>query len=177
MSPLPFRARPPRASSEDRAAAQEPPGRDLPITEGARLIADRATFELLARSRDIPGRRGALEMKFLVTGVATDAPRLYLVNTNAFAFHYDFATEVLGTPLGLGEFVARTYFRDDRCQLAGTIVEEDDGFAIEFWPTDRVGEAHAALALRLVTRAMPFASGRLTLRPSHDTRRRAVLAA
>ncbi|HEX4345829.1 MAG TPA: hypothetical protein VHZ31_09725 [Solirubrobacteraceae bacterium] len=172
-----FGARSARTSSNDRAAAGDPHGRDLPITEGARSIADRATFELLARSREIAGRRGALEMKFLVAGVGTDAPALYLVNTNAFAFHYDFATEALGMRLGLGEFVSGTYFRDDRSQLAGTIVEEDGGFAIEFWPTDRVGDEHAALALRLVTRAMPFAAGRLACRRPAAGRDAALLAA
>jgi hypothetical protein len=173
-----FRTRPARRNSADGAQAGGRSSRALPITEGARLIADRATFELLARSRDLPGVRGALEMKFLVVGVGTDAPEPYFLNTNAFAFHYDFATEVLGIRAGLGEFVARTYFRDDRDNLAGLLVAgADGGYALEFWPTDRVCDEHVALALRLVSQAMPFAAGRLACRPPADTRSRALLAA
>ena len=159
----------------------DPPGRDLPISEGARLVPDRATFETLARSDDVPGQLGAEEMKILILGVDTDAPELYFVNTKAFAFHYDFATEALEIGIGLGEFNSRTYFRDDRSNLAGTIIANDrfepaSGerglYALEFWPTDPVRARHVALAFELVARAMPFAAGRIAYHPAGDTQER-----
>ena len=78
----------------------DPPGRDLPIAEGARFVADRATFEALARSDDVPGQLGAEEMKILIIAVDTPAPELYFINTKAFRLHYDFAREALEIGLG-----------------------------------------------------------------------------
>lgn len=159
-------------STESFPPAFGPPGRDVAINEGARLVPDRATFETLARTH-VPGRLGSEEMKILITGVDTEAPELYFLNTNAFAFHYDFVTEVLHLEQDLGEFNARTYFRDDRSNLAAMIVAGDhvqpDGgadagpYALEFWPTDPVRAKHVALAVELVARAMPFAAGRLVV--------------
>ncbi len=156
----------------------DPPGRDLPIEQGARLVADRATFETLARSDDVPGQLGAEEMKILIIGVDTPAPELYFLNTKAFAFHFDFASEALEIGIGLGEFNSITYFRDDRSNLAGTIVANDrfeptpgDAglYALEFWPTDPVRARHVALAYELVTRAMPFAAAKIAYHPAGDT--------
>jgi hypothetical protein len=156
----------------------DPPGRDLPISQGARLVADRATFETLARSDDVPGQLGAEEMKILIIGVDTSAPELYFLNTKAFQYHYDFAGEALQIRQSLGEFNALTYFRDDRSNLAGTIIANDrfepaageSGlYALEFWPTDPVRARHIALAFDLVTEAMPFAAGKIAYHPAGDT--------
>jgi pyruvate,water dikinase len=156
-----------------------PPGQDVAINEGARLVPDRATFETLSRADDVPGQLGAEEMKILILGVDTDAPELYFLNTNAFAFHYDFATEVLHVGQDLGEFNGRTYFRDDRSNLAATIIANDrfqpagssDAglYALEFWPTDPVRAKHVALAFELVSQAMAFAAGKLAYHPAGDT--------
>ena len=153
-------------------------GQDVAINEGARLVADRATFRTLARADHVPGQLGAEEMKILILGVDTDAPELYFLNTNAFAFHYDFATEVLHVGQDLGEFNGRTYFRDDRSNIAGTIVADDlcqpagssDAglYALRFWPTDPVRAEHVALAFELVSRAMPFAARKLAYHPVGD---------
>ena len=151
----------------------------LPISQGARSIPDRATFETLARRDDVPGQLAAEECKFLVVGVDTGEPQLYFLNTNTFAFHYDFATRALGVAQSLAQFNAITYFRDDRSNLAGTIIANDrfapagggdEGlYALEFWPTDPVGARLVALAFDLVGGAMPFAAGKLAYHPAGDT--------
>src|SRR5215207_7693190 len=69
--------------------------RDLDISVGAREVPDRATFETLARRDDVPGQLAAPEMKLLILGVDSPAPQLYFLNTNAFQYHYDFATRAL----------------------------------------------------------------------------------
>ncbi|MEY2513749.1 MAG: hypothetical protein QOJ89_1107, partial [bacterium] len=161
-------------SSRDSAAIAE-----LPIEQGARHVPDRPTFEILARRDDVPGQLGAPEMKLLILGVDTSAPQLYFVNTNAFEYHYDFARDALGVRLALGEFNAITYFRDDRSNIAGTIIANDRFepagstepglYALEFWPTDPVRAKHVALAYELVRAAMPFAAGKLAYHPAGDT--------
>ena len=71
-----------------------------------------------------------------------------------------------------------TYFRDDRSNLAGTIIANDRFepapgemglYALEFWPTDPVRAQHVALAYELVTQAMPFAAGKIAYHPAGDT--------
>jgi pyruvate,water dikinase len=156
---------------------EQPPGRDLPITLGARRVPDRATFETLARADDVPGQLGAQEVKILIVGVDTEAPELYFLNTKAFAFHFDFVTQALELEISLGEFNSVTYFRDDRSNLAGTIIANDHFdtggehglYALEFWPTDPVRAKHVALAYDLVTAAMPFAAGNVAYHPAGDT--------
>lgn len=152
---------------------------DLAISIGARTVPDRATFETLARRDDVPGQLGAPEMKLLILGVDSDTPQLYFANTRRFEFHHAFATLGLGLRIGLGEFNAITYFRDDRTNLAGTIIANDryepagSGeaglYALEFWPTDPVSSRHVALAFGLVSAAMPFAAGKLAYHPAGDT--------
>jgi pyruvate, water dikinase len=151
----------------------------LPLSQGARTVPDRATFEMLARRDDVPGQLAAEECKILILGVDTAAPRLYFLNTNEFSFHYDFATRALGLRMPLAQFNALTYFRDDRSNLAGTIIANDrfapaaggeEGlYALEFWPTDPVRARHVALAFDLVRAAMPFAAGTLAYHPAGDT--------
>jgi hypothetical protein len=152
--------------------------RELPIEQGATSVPDRATFERLAHRDDVPGQLGAEECKLLIVGVDTPGPQLYFVNTNAFSYHYDFATGALGIRMPLAQFNAVTYFRDDRSNLAGTIVANDrfappggeEGlYALEFWPTDPVRAHHVALAFDLVRAAMPFAAAKLAYHPAGDT--------
>ena len=153
--------------------------RELPIDQGATRVPDRATFETLARRDDVPGQLGAEECKLLILGVDTATPQLYFLNTNAFSYHYDFATRALGVQMSLARFNAITYFRDDRSNLAGTIIANDrfapagggeEGlYALEFWPTDPVRARHVALAFDLVRAAMPFAAAKLAYHPAGDT--------
>jgi pyruvate,water dikinase len=153
--------------------------RELPIEQGATHIPDRATFEILAHRDDVPGQLGAEECKLLILGVDTPTPQLYFLNTNAFSYHYDFATQALGVRMTLGRFNAITYFRDDRSNIAGTVIANDrftpagggeEGlYALEFWPTDPVRAHHVALAFDLVRAAMPFAAAKLAYHPAGDT--------
>jgi hypothetical protein len=153
--------------------------RQLSIEQGATHIPDRALFETLAHRDDVPGQLGAEECKLLILGVDTPAPQLYFLNTNAFSYHYDFATQALGVRVSLGQFNAITYFRDDRSNIAGTVIANDrftpagggeEGlYALEFWPTDPVRAHHVALAFDLVRAAMPFAAAKLAYHPAGDT--------
>ena len=150
---------------------------ELPTSEGARRLPDRAAFGSLARRDDVPGALGAREVKFLMVGVDGPSPQLFFMNTVNTPFHYDFATKVLRMDLSLAEFNSRTYFRDDRQNLAGSIIAHDNFedeaqgglYSLEFWPTDPVGVAHVALAFAAVSDAMPFAKGMLAYHPAGDT--------
>jgi pyruvate,water dikinase len=150
----------------------------LPTSQGATEVPDRATFELLARRDDVPGALGVREVKFLVLGVDGPAPRLFLANTGRYSFHYDFAVGALGVTLSLTEFNGRTYFRDDRENLAGTVIAHDrfagSGgraglYAVEFWPTDPVRAPMVALAVEALAAALPFARDQLVYHPAGDT--------
>lgn len=150
----------------------------LPRSKGALTLPDRAAFEALARRDDVPGAQGAREVKFLVTGVDGPNPQLYFINTKNIAYHWDFATKALGSPLSLEEFNAQTYFRDSRKNVAGTIVAHDAFagpggkkglYAVEFWPTDPVKARHVATAFKEIERQMPFAKGQLAYHPAGNT--------
>lgn len=157
------------------------PPAQLPIERGARTVPDRATFDTLARRDDVPGQLAAPECKLLILGVDTPSPQLYFINTNTFQYHWVFATDGLGLRISNQDFNAVTYFRDDRSNLAGTIIandrfepeDGDDGpaglYALEFWPTDPVRARHVALAYDLVRAAMPFAGDRLAYHPAGET--------
>ncbi len=161
------------------STAKLAPPAQLPIEQGARAIPDRATFETLARRDDVPGQLAAPECKLLILGVDTPAPQLHFLNTNAYQYHWVFATEALHLQISKPDFNAVTYFRDDRSNLAGTIIANDrfepSGggaaglFALEFWPTDPVRAQHVALAYELVRAAMPFAAEQLAYHPAGDT--------
>jgi hypothetical protein len=142
---------------------------ELPLSQGATEIPDRPLF--------------------LMLGVDAE-PHLYFANTNAFSYHYDFATEALHVEQSLSEFNAVTYFRDDRSNLAGTVLAHDgfeaggsgagDGgrgiYAIEFWPTDPVRARHVAIAFQAITSAMPFVAGKLAYHPAGDTQEANLIA-
>lgn len=146
---------------------------------GAKRAKTRADFDALAKIDDVPGAAGVKAVKFLVTDVDTTRPRLWLIDANAHAYHFDFATRGLGMPVDLRTFNAQTYFSDARRNVAGTIVAHDayvdeatgaQGlFAVEFWPTDPVAARHVNKAFDKIAAAMPFAQGRLAYHPAGDT--------
>jgi len=141
-------------------------------------VPDRALFETLARRDDVPGAAGVLEMKFLMTDVDTDHPRLFFMNTNTYSYHFDFATQAVGLQTDLHRFNAETYFTDQRRNLAGQVLAHDhfiaaDGttglYALEFWPTDPVAAAHIVIAYRAIAAALPFAADLLRHHPAGQT--------
>ena len=150
----------------------------IPKSQGVLKLADRAAFEAMARRDDVPGAAGAREVKFLMTGVDTASPQLYFINSKNIVYHWDFATKALGMPLSNEEFNAQTYFRDQRKNLAGTIVAHDafagaggtkGMYAVEFWPTDPVKAKHVAMAFKEIEKQMPFAKGQLAYHPAGNT--------
>lgn len=135
-------------------------------------------FVALSVRDDVPGAPRVRTVKFLMTGMDGDAPRLYLMQTQRFTYHYDFAIEALGLAMSLEEFNAATYFRDQRRFLAGTILHHEsytaaDGtnglFAIELWPSDPVTARHVTAAYRAIEAALPFARSRLAYHPAGST--------
>lgn len=61
-------------------------------------------------------------VKFLITGLDTADPKLYLQNTASHPLHYTFAHDVLHLPGTLDQFEKATYHGQDRKQAAGTLV-------------------------------------------------------
>ncbi len=73
---------PSAALSAIQQSTPEPPTIEIPIESGATAIPDRTVFEQLARRDDVPGALDVLEVKFLMTGVDTEHPVIYFLNTN-----------------------------------------------------------------------------------------------
>ncbi|MEM7158021.1 MAG: PEP/pyruvate-binding domain-containing protein [Myxococcota bacterium] len=97
------------------------------------------------------------------------------MDTNRYAYHYDFAFGALGVSMELGEFNSQTYFTDSRRYLAGSLLAHDsfegEGgerglYTLEFWPTDPVSLEHVVLAWNLVLRGMPMVEGTLAYHPA-----------
>ncbi len=156
----------------------EPPAMEIPIESGATAIPDRTVFEQLARRDDVPGALGVLEVKFLLTGVDTEQPVIYFLNTNNIQYHFVFATEVLNVPLTNQQFNQQTYFTDNRIFLSGTILAHDNFiwpsgeqglYALEFWPTDPVKVQFVHMAYQAIQAAMPFAANLLAYHPAGET--------
>lgn len=151
----------------------------VPPELGASGMPTRGAFEAMARRDDVPGALGLREVKFLMTALDTATPALWFLNTTNVVYHYVFAVQALGERRSVGAFNAVTYFRDDRVNLAGTMLAHDtferpDGiglYTVEFWPADPVKADHVALAFHAVARAAPFAAGRLAYHPSSETQR------
>lgn len=146
--------------------------------DGARRAPTLEAFTALSVREDVPGAPRVRAVKFLMTGVDGARPKLFLVQSNRYFYHHDFATEALGMGLSLEDFNARTYFRDQRENLAGTLLYHEsyvarDGqvglVAIEFWPTDPVHARHVTLAFRALRAALPFARGRIAYHPAGST--------
>ena len=150
-----------------------------PPSSGTKKAKTRADFEKLAIRDDVPGAAGVLAVKFLVLDVDTDKPKLWLIDTNQHAYHFDFASRGLGMGVDLATFNQQTYFRDARKNVAGTVVVHDayvdpktnaQGlYAVEFWPTDPVGARHVNKAFDALAKAMPFAQGKMAYHPAGDT--------
>lgn len=162
------------------------PAAVLDPEDGAVWLPDRAAFETLSRRDNVPGAMEIREVKFLITGVDTDHPRLHFMHSEHFPYHYYFGVVVLGLDLELLEFNAQTYTIDDsqRKNLAGSLLAHDhtvapDGspglYTIEFWPTDPVAFHRVEQAFDLIAATMPFARGRLAYHPAGETQE-AVMA-
>ncbi|MBK8251413.1 MAG: hypothetical protein IPK82_01935 [Polyangiaceae bacterium] len=179
-APAPGAARfaPEAAPAPARKKAPAPIVLRIPPKYGARSARTLERFLALAVRDDVPGAPRVQTVKFLMTGVSGKSPKLYLIQTNTFSYHYDFAKEALKMPLSLNEFNAQTYFRDARENLAGTILYHESYvgpggetglFAIEFWPTDPIHVPHVVTAFRAISKALPFAKGRIFYHPAGST--------
>lgn len=153
---------------------------DLPLDQGAEVIPDRVTFDILAQRTNVPGAMQVPEVKFVVVNLTGRKPTLYFQNTNTYIYHNDFVVGGLGRELDLATFNRQTYFSEGRQNLAGSIVAHDhfvtEGndvgvYTMEFWPTDPVSFALVELAFQMVTAAMPFAGGRLYYHAPGETQR------
>ncbi|MDB6070853.1 MAG: ppsA [Verrucomicrobiales bacterium] len=144
-------------------------------TDAAVIMTAQARYEELAHRDNFPGASDVREVKFLITGADTAAPRLYFLNTNIHQYHYYFAQDVLGYSQDLTTFNNQTYFTDARRQIAGSLIfyphyTRAGGppglYAIEFWPSDGVGFSHVRMACGLVSRALPWMDRRLAYHPA-----------
>ncbi len=154
-------------------------------TDAAIVMTDPVRYEKLAHRDNFPGAADVREVKFLIMGANTAAPRLYFLNTNIHQYHFYFAEDVLGYRSDLTTFNNETYFSDARRQIAGSLIyyphyaggAGPSGlsglFAMEFWPSDAVGFGHVRMAYNLVSRALPWMDRRLAYHPaglSQETR-------
>jgi pyruvate, water dikinase len=148
------------------------------VAGGTTKLADRAAFDAFAKHDDVPGAANVRAMKFLVVGVDTPTPKVWLIDTNQHDYHYAFATDALGATVDLATFNRQTYFTDNRKNIAGTIVAHDGfvddkgnkgAYAMEFWPTDPVKAKHVSVAFNALAKAMPFTKGKLAYHPAGDT--------
>ncbi|MCD4707669.1 MAG: PEP/pyruvate-binding domain-containing protein [Candidatus Sabulitectum sp.] len=145
---------------------------------GTSVIEDRETFDRLASGDKAVLPLQLSEVKFLITDIDTDNPKLYFINSNAFRYHWKFFNKTLGCNLSLLDFNTRTYTDFNRRLLAGSVVAHDrytgsgqSGgiYVIEFWPSDPVHADEAALAFRLIIHGMEFAGGRIVYHPTGET--------
>ncbi len=105
--------------------APQAPAMDLPLDQGATLIPDRETFDILAQRANFPGAMQIPEVKFVVVNLTGRAPTLYFQNTNTYVYHYAFVGGGLGREMDLATFNRQTYFSDGRQTLAGSLVAHD----------------------------------------------------
>ena len=163
------------------------PAAPVDLEDGAVLIPDRATFELLAHRDDFPGAVGVREVKFLLQGVDGPRPTLHFLNTKTRRYHYDFARSVLGFARdmpywdGLVLFNEIAYFTNTRRQfLAGSFVHHPHYtapgrppglYTVEFWPADPVAEKFVREAVELVAASAPFVEGNLAYHAASETQR------
>ena len=156
-------------------------GNDFPGTvflsgSGTGNVEDRVSFDLLAS-----GDSSAIslsEVKFLITDIRTDDPKLYFIDSSSFQYHWRFFNEALGWNLSLLDFNTRTYSDLNRRLIAGSVVAHDryaaEGrssgvYVIEFWPSDPVHAQQVSMAFRLVTDGMKFAEGSVFYHPTGET--------
>ena len=149
---------------------------------GAAIVTSREQFERMARRDSVPGASNIREMKFLITEIDTDQPKLHLINTKRHAFHYYFYFFGLNRrDLDISDFNSRTYFTNSgRRNLAGSILVHDsftnpDGrqgiYTMEFWPTDPVAFRFVETAYEMLSASLPFIDGNLAYHPAGETQR------
>lgn len=149
---------------------------------GAVVVTSRDQFESLARRDSVPGASNIREMKFLMTDVDTDQPKLFLINTQRHVYHYNFYFFALeNRDVNLSLFNSRTYFTNtNRRNLAGSLLAHDsyvdahgrEGiYTMEFWPTDPVAFPFVEKAYELLSACLPFIDGNLAYHPAGETQR------
>lgn len=158
-------------------------------TSGAPLLPNLATYDRLAKRDNFPGANNVKEVKFLITDVQTDQPKLHFMNVNVHQYHYDFARSVLDKHTektyysGLRDFNDQTYFTSTRSNMAGSLVSHEnylapDGtrgiFTMEFWPTDPIAFEHIQTAYELISANAPFIN-RLVYHAPSETQRQVVI--
>ena len=141
----------------------------IPITE----INSSAEFDLLASGNNEISIQEFQEVKFLVTDLLTDEPKLYFMDSNEFEYHWRFFNEVLGWNLSLLDFNTRTYTEFNRRLLAGSILSRDQSssqiYTIEFWPGDPIHFKDVLLAFSLLTQNGLFNESNLFFHPTGET--------
>ena len=70
-------------------------------SHGAAIITSREQYERLARRDSVPGASNIREMKFLITDIDTNSPKLHLIDTTRHQFHVYFYWFALGNHLDL----------------------------------------------------------------------------
>lgn len=151
-------------------------------SHGSPIITTREKFEQFARRDSVPGASNIREMKFLITDIDTDQPKLHLINTKRHQFHYYFYFFGLDRrDISLATFNSQTYFTNSaRKNLAGSLLAHDnftasDGrvgiYTMEFWPTDPVAFRYVETAYEMLSASLPFIDGNLAYHPAGETQR------
>ena len=154
------------------------------LFDGAVNLSSRETFDEISVRDDNPGALNVREVKFLITEVNSDFPRLHFINTNNHVFHYYFFRDVLNYSASPGQFNSQTYFTNsNRANLAGTLIAHEnyvgtDGqeglVTLEFWPTDPVAFRFVEKAWQLISESSQWLDGQLAYHPASETQWEAV---
>ncbi len=142
------------------------------------VMENRNQFDLLAAGDRAVSTQQLSEVKFIITDIRTDSPRLYFINSSEFIYHWNYFNDVLGWNMSLIDFNTRTYTDFNRLILAGSVVAHDrysdrdhrNGvYTVEFWPSDPVHAEDAALAVSMISEGMAFASDRILYHPTGES--------
>ncbi|MDA8564119.1 hypothetical protein N9L06_06665, partial [Mariniblastus sp.] len=154
------------------------------LSDGSVNLPDEETFDFLAHRDDVPGAINVRELKFLITEVNSDFPRLHFLNTNEHPFHYFFHRDVLGYSQSISQFNSQTYFTNNgRVNLAGTLIAHEnyvgtngqEGLVtLEFWPTDPVAFRFVQTAWELISEAAPWMDGQFAFHPVSETQNEVI---
>ena len=140
-----------------------------PITE----INSYEEFNLLASGNNEISIQEFQEVKFLITDLLTEEPKLYFMDSNEFEYHWRFFNEVLGWNLSLIDFNTRTYTEFNRRLLAGSILSRNQSssqiYTIEFWPGDPIHFKDVFLTFSLLTQNGIFSKSNLFYHPTGET--------
>jgi len=123
-------------------------------------LPDRAAFKQLSVPTIDPGGLGGRTLKFLITGFNKSKPKLHLINSHKYDYHYSYIVEALNITLSNATFNWVTYLSKTRTFLAGSIVEhksfgETGLYGISFWPMDVLSLEHLKLTYKLIRTAFP----------------------